>query len=249
MFSFFSSTGADKGTRAVSGELKEKQSPFFRVHYTNPILVSGGTAVCVLVSWRFYRRFVSRIPNAEALGPEWLSGTRKLSGVVTSVGDADNFRLFHKPPLWMGSAPTAKADLKDQTLHIRIAGVDAPELAHFGNPAQPFAAEALDCLTKMVLGKTVTVQPYSKDRYGRIVAMAHFRPFPWIFKRNISEEMLKAGLATVYTQGGAIHAGLLSRFERLEAEAKRDKRGMWSQSVRSYESPAQYKKRVSVPKT
>lgn len=30
----------------------------------------------------------------------------------------------------------------EQTLQIRLYAVDCPEVAHFGNPAQPFSAEA-----------------------------------------------------------------------------------------------------------
>lgn len=30
----------------------------------------------------------------------------------------------------------------DETLQIRLYAVDCPEIAHFGNPAQPFSAEA-----------------------------------------------------------------------------------------------------------
>lgn len=72
--------------------------------------------------------------------------------ISASVGDADNFRLYHTPgigwnwPLKFRRIPSTSkgerlyltedfrlfnlcvADLKDQTLHIRIAGVDAPEV-------------------------------------------------------------------------------------------------------------------------
>lgn len=64
------------------------------------------------------------------------------------------------------------AELKDETLSIRIAGVDAPELAHFGNPAQPHARESLKWLTKTVEGKRVKVEMLRKDQYGRIVSTA-----------------------------------------------------------------------------
>ncbi|CEQ41789.1 SPOSA6832_03520, partial [Sporobolomyces salmonicolor] len=50
--------------------------------------------------------------------------------------------------------------------------------------------------------------------------MAYTRPFPWLRRRNVSEIMLRAGLATVYREAGAVHAGQLARFEELEAQAK-----------------------------
>lgn len=38
-------------------------------------------------------------------------------------------------------------------------------------PAQPFSAESLAWLRKELLGKNVTVQPYAKDRYERVVSL------------------------------------------------------------------------------
>ncbi|RFU31141.1 hypothetical protein B7463_g5217, partial [Scytalidium lignicola] len=46
-------------------------------------------------------------------------------------------------------------------IHIRIAGIDAPEAAHFGKPAQPLATEALTWLKNYTLnqrGQMVTTQ-------------------------------------------------------------------------------------------
>ena len=43
-------------------------------------------------------------------------------------------------------------------------------MAHFGAPEQPYAREAHAWLTSRVLHKTVTVDLYSKDRYGRVVS-------------------------------------------------------------------------------
>jgi endonuclease YncB( thermonuclease family) len=61
-------------------------------------------------------------------------------------------------------------ELKDQTLHVRLAGVDAPEGAHFGMPAQPFSAEAKDWLTNLSMNKKVHLELYSRDRYDRVVS-------------------------------------------------------------------------------
>ena len=58
-------------------------------------------------------------------------------------------------------------------------------------------------------------------------------------------DLSAAPVATVYTQAGAVHGGMLARFQQLEAEARRDRRGMWVQQTEQYESPAEYKKRHS----
>lgn len=51
---------------------------------------------------------------------------------MTRVGDADNFHLFHTPGGrlwgwgWFRNVPEKKPELKNNTIHIRIAGIDAP---------------------------------------------------------------------------------------------------------------------------
>lgn len=165
-------------------------------------------------------------------------------------GDADNFRLYHTPGFGWGtfrSIPKQKTALKDQTIHIRLAGVDAPELSHFGHPEQPFSQEALLQLKKLVNQKHVKVQMLSKDRYNRIVAMVYVRRW-WCspFRRkNVSLTMVEAGLATVYRSSGAEHGSILAQLTAAEAKARKNKRGMWSQSAKNFESPKDYKLRVS----
>ncbi|GAA6062936.1 hypothetical protein JCM10212_005949 [Sporobolomyces blumeae] len=215
---------------------------------SNPLLVGTATALTLVSAYYGWLRCVRRIRTVDDLRPSDFA-PRRLRGVVTSVGDADNFRVWHTPLLRRFAAvPTTRSALKGETLHVRLAGVDAPELAHFGKPAQPFSSEALDLLTNTVLGRTVTVELHQRDRYGRVVGMAYIRSFPWFKRKNVSEVLLRAGLATVYRQAGAVHAGQLSRFERLEEDAKARKIGMWSISSRSYESPAAFKKRWAAGK-
>ena len=88
-----------------------------------------------------------------------------------------------------------RRDLSGQTLHIRIAGVDAPEvrlpafssrsfvialniasqLGHFGKSVQPFAQDSLRWLKAQIEGKTVYCQLLQRDQYRRIVS-AHAPP-------------------------------------------------------------------------
>ncbi|KAI0255630.1 hypothetical protein BJV78DRAFT_689180 [Lactifluus subvellereus] len=82
-----------------------------------------------------YRRFFKRIKNAEWVTPNLLKRKRWIAGVVTSVGDADNFRLYHTPgfgwrgPLKFRQIPTGyRRGLQGKTIHIRVAGMDAPEV-------------------------------------------------------------------------------------------------------------------------
>lgn len=56
--------------------------------------------------------------------------------------------------------------------------MDAPELAHFGRPAQPYGAEALTYLRALILHRNVRVQLYRRDQYERVVGTAWVAPVP-----------------------------------------------------------------------
>ncbi|GLB44574.1 putative to staphylococcal nuclease [Lyophyllum shimeji] len=200
-----------------------------------------------------YTRYGRRLRNSEWVTPDYFTRTRWIKGVVTAVGDADNFRLYHTPalgwhwPFKFRRIPSANKDLKNQTLHIRIAGVDAPEGAHFGRPSQPYHAESLSWLRDTILGKVVYCQLLRRDQYSRIVAHVTLAPriFPGAFATGkvLSLEMLRAGWVTTYEQAGAEHGKWgKDEFLRVEAEAKAAHRGMWKHGVGA-ESPAEYKRR------
>lgn len=172
-----------------------------------------------------------------------------LLGVCTSTHDPDNFRFYHTPlgrlALW-GTAlrpiPERRA-LKDQTLSVRLAGIDAPELAHFGKPAQPYAEEALVALKGLIEGRRVRVWLLRRDQYGRVVGLAFVRRSSWDLLRGVRDEglwrfwrmdvgleMLRRGCATVYEGTyGAEYGGWERerRYREAEGEAKRAGLGMW----------------------
>ncbi|KAG0352702.1 putative endonuclease lcl3 [Podila minutissima] len=184
----------------------------------------------------FYRTRLRRIPTPAYMTPNMLRGKRIMRGKVTSVGDSDNFRFYHTPGgIWAGwgwlrHVPTTKKALVEQTIPVRIAGVDAPENAHFGMPAQPFGKESLAWLRHELNGKSVLIQPYARDRYDRVVAMTWYPRFlPFLPKKNVSVEMLKIGYGQIYRQAGSEYGGMLKEFEKIEAKAKSRKIGIWSQ--------------------
>ncbi|KAF8064227.1 hypothetical protein FPV67DRAFT_209983 [Lyophyllum atratum] len=200
-----------------------------------------------------YARYGRRLRNAEWVTPDLFARNRWIKGVVTSVGDADNFRLYHTPalgwrwPLKFRRIPSTSKGLKDETLHIRIAGVDAPEAAHFGRPAQPYAVESLAWLREAILGKVVYCQLLRRDQYSRIVAHVtlapRILPGTLVTGKLLSHEMLRAGWVTTYEQSGAEHGKWgKDAFLSIEAEAKAGRRGMWEKGI-SAESPADYKRR------
>ncbi|KAH0834176.1 SNase-domain-containing protein [Lanmaoa asiatica] len=230
-----------------------------------------------LLAWR---RWVMRLRTSEWVTPNEFARRRWVRGVVTSVGDADDFRLYHTPgfgwrwPLKMRRVPTRRKggiclypiprggylyqwmipviDLKDQTIHVRIAGVDAPEGAHYGRPGQPYAEESLAWLRKRIQGKTLYCQFIRKDQYGRVVGIPLVpRPFLPLFLSkyfgsSLALEMLRAGTATTYEDSGAEYGPWgREKFLRVEEEARAARRGMWKNGV-GIELPGEYKKRYSV---
>ncbi|EGA82898.1 YGL085W-like protein [Saccharomyces cerevisiae Lalvin QA23] len=128
------------------------------------------------------------------------------------------------------------------TIPIRLCGIDAPERAHFGNPAQPFGNEALIWLQNRILGKKVWVKPLSIDQYNRCVARVSY--WDWFGGwKDLSLEMLKDGLAVVYE--GKVNTEFDDREDKYryyEFLARSRKKGLWIQN--KFETPGEYKKRI-----
>jgi len=127
-------------------------------------------------------------------------------------------------------------------IHIRLAGVDAPELAHFGRPSQPYSQEAIDWLTRYILHRRIRAYVYKKDQYDRAVATVYVRQ--WLLRRDVGLEMLRRGLATVYEAKSGAEFGMLeSKYKSAERWAKMRQKGMWG-SKKPLESPRDYKTRM-----
>lgn len=221
-------------------------------HYKDPrnwiptLLVTA----TVLASLKIYRSYLRRIPGAIHIQPNFFR-KRSLFGRVTSVGDGDNFHLYHTPGGrlagwgWLRRVPVKKAELRNKTIPIRIAGVDAPEGAHFGRPAQPFSTDALAWLSSYILGRSVRAKIHRRDQYDRVVATVFVRR--WLLRRDVGLEMLKRGLATTYeAKSGAEFGGLEEKYKAAESKAKAKKRGMWGGEPQFFESPRDYKTRMNL---
>jgi len=108
-----------------------------------------------------------------------------------------------------------------------LAGIDAPEMGHFGSKPQPYSSEAKEWLTKFVQGRRVTVHLHRMDQYSRVVATVTFGPrfaliallMPW-WRTNVSLAMVEAGFATVYDSCGAEYGGIKAKLIAAEAKAK-----------------------------
>lgn len=96
-------------------------------HYTDPRTVIPTiilTTTCLL-SVRLYRSYLRRVPQAVSIQDTFWR-RRSLFGQVTSVGDGDNFRLFHTPGgrlagwgwLPWRRVPSKKENLKNKTVRF-----------------------------------------------------------------------------------------------------------------------------------
>ncbi|KAI5954462.1 LCL3 [Candida jiufengensis] len=210
------------------------------------ILLSAGITLTTILSFKLYRQYLRPIRSILDLNPKMLENNHKLRGYVTRVGDGDNFRFYHTPGGifwgwgWLKKIPTKRSILKNETLMIRLCGIDAPERSHFGKPAQPFSEDALKWLNQYINKRKVTIIPYSIDQYKRIVAKCFV--WKWNGRKDVSAEMLRNGIAIVYEgKVGAEFGDNEDWYRNLEKRAKWFKRGIWSLGS-NLMTPGEYKK-------
>lgn len=115
---------------------------------------------------------------------------------VVSIADGDTFTVL----------------FQRQQIRIRLHGIDCPE------PGQPFYRRATQRTADLAFGKTVTIEPRSRDRYGRLVASVLLPD-----GRSLSHILVAEGFAWHYRQY-APHDATLAR---LEQSARAARRGLW----------------------
>ena len=202
-----------------------------------------------------YRRMVKRVRNAAEVPLEWYTKQKRLSGWCVAVTDSDNIR-FHHAPTFLHRLPRVDAKARRlETINVRLSGIDAPEMGHFGGTAQPYAKEAKEWLTQTVCNRRVVVTMHRLDQYNRVIGSVNYFPdglfwsclstltLPFLnwAPRSLSLEMVRAGYAVLYESAGAEYGGLRAKLEAAERDAKHKKIGMW-QNADPVVHPAEYKK-------
>lgn len=88
----------DEKEAGFSARVARLQSENWSSTLSDPatIGISLALTVSTVAGLRFYKSYLRRIPNVNHIKPNYFR-RRSLFGRVTSVGDADNFRLFHTP--------------------------------------------------------------------------------------------------------------------------------------------------------
>jgi micrococcal nuclease len=124
-------------------------------------------------------------------------------GTVTKVSDGD----------------TLTVKTKNKNVIVRLSRIDAPEISHYGKPAQPYGIEARDWLREVVKGEKVVVYDEGTDQYGRMIGTVKMG------NENINALMVEDGYAWVYDQYAQDVQG--AGLNELESVAREKKKGLW----------------------
>jgi micrococcal nuclease len=113
---------------------------------------------------------------------------------------------------------------------VRLLGIDAPEMAHDGRPADFLAHKAKAVLSELTLNQKVHLE-YDRlryDPYGRLLAYV-FLPD----HRLVNAEMVRRGLASVYSIAPNL------RYQKVLLAAQQEaigaERGVWRQRLKADE--------------
>ncbi len=107
---------------------------------------------------------------------------------------------------------------------VRLIGVDTPETKHPNKPPEPFGQEAYEFTRRVAEGKRVQLRfdpGETKDRYGRTLA------YVYVDGEFLNEQLIREGLARALTSY-PFSADMKQVFRTAEAQAKSQKRGIWS---------------------
>lgn len=194
--------------------------------------------------------FATQYDTINDLPDTFFKEKREIKAIVVKVVDGDTYKVRH---MANSRSSNFQGTLKDYTITVRIAAVDTPETAKQGNPGQKFANEAKEFAERKLLNKQTRIKLLSRDQYGRVIGLVKYRDsgfLSWFRSdRDISEELLKQGLASVYRQGGAQYDGSVERWNLLEKAAQSRKKGMWENGIDKADLPSNYKKAVKKKST
>ncbi|KAJ2908716.1 putative endonuclease lcl3, partial [Coemansia aciculifera] len=98
-----------------------------------------GSSLAVGLYWMIFKRYHTSADISSGA----VKSQRVFHGYVIDVSDGDTLRVYHTPFWsWFSGKPEKKRGLSKYTISVRLSAVDAPEVAHFGKPAQPLSADA-----------------------------------------------------------------------------------------------------------
>jgi endonuclease YncB( thermonuclease family) len=132
---------------------------------------------------------------------EWLKGL-----LSTSSDECEVIKVYD------GDTLTLQCPGRSELTKVRMYCIDTPEIKQ-----TPWGIQARDHL-RSIIGKTVQLKEFDKDRYGRIVGEVYSGDV------NLNLAQVKAGKAAVYRSYCKE-----SEYELAEKQAQTAKSGIWSQ--------------------
>ena len=111
---------------------------------------------------------------------------------------------------------------------VRLLGVDAPEVSHPDQTAEPFSTESTEWLRQRIEHQKVRL------RIGRRALDRYQRTLAWVYDREgqlVNQELLRAGAARLLPDYG-LPIELEPDLRAAEAEARAASRGLWQNRSR-----------------
>jgi len=102
---------------------------------------------------------------------------------------------------------------------VRLKGINTPE------KSMPQHQEAKELLEKLILNKTIQIENYGNDKYGRMLGQI------FLDSQNINVKILQEGLATLYYYEHDKH---YEKLKQAEEFARLNERGLWKKSPNEY---------------
>ena len=109
---------------------------------------------------------------------------------------------------------------------VRYAAINAPEVAHNGEPGELFADEAREFNQQLVLGRWLNLElaENSRDHYGRLLAYVFLEDGTFV-----NGELVEQGYAHLIRRQPSIR--YWERLLHLQRQALKEKKGLWSLPV------------------
>lgn len=143
-----------------------------------------------------------------------------LTAVILAICNVANANTITATVMRVSDGDTLTVRTADKkTTTIRLARIDAPEISHYGKPAQPYGKKAGDWLREVVRGEDVTVQIDTIDKYGRGVGTV------FMGNENLNAMMVEDGYAWFFDYFAQDEQGAV--LKKLESVAREKHKGLW----------------------
>lgn len=130
------------------------------------------------------------------------AGAETITGQVVAVADGDSLTIL---------------DARSRAHKIRLAGIDAPERR------QPFGDEAKRSLSGLAFSRQAAVDVRKRDRYGRALGAVV------VEGSDVNAEQIRRGMAWHFKRYESEQsASDRARYAQAEADARRERRGLWA---------------------